>query len=147
MDDFSDDPASPNAPNSGRRPVSFMGPIVVIKEGKPFLALGSPGGTRIFSSLTQIIVNITEFGMGLDEAIEAPRFFTYSVEGKARPISVEMRIPEITRHNLEGRGHKITVRESYDKYFGGAQGIMILREKRRLLGGADSRRDGWGAGY
>ena len=147
MDDFAADPQSPNGPRPGRRPVSNMGPLIMLKEGKPFLVLGSPGGTRIFSSLVQIILNVTEFGMSLDEAIEAPRFFSHSVGGEARPVSVESRFPQSVLQELEKIGHEIKVREAYDKYFGGAQGIMVLRDKKLIHGGADSRRDGWGAGY
>jgi len=121
--------------------------MILLKDGAPYLVLGSPGGTRIFSSLTQITANILEFGMDLDAAIEAPRFFSYSVNGQPRPIHVESRIPAATRAALEALGHEIQVREDYDKYFGGAQGLMILRSPRRILGGADSRRDGVGAGY
>lgn len=147
MDDFSPDPGSPNSPAGQKRPVSNMGPLILMKDEKPFLVLGSPGGTRIFPSLTQIILNITEFGMTLDEAIEAPRFFSYSVRGKARNVFVESRIAESTLVALKKLGHTTTVREEYDKYFGGAQGIMIFLDKKIIHGGADSRRDGYGAGY
>jgi len=147
MADFSTNPKSPNAPNPNRRPVSSMGPLIMFKKGEPLLVLGSPGGTRIFSSLVQIIINIVDFGMSLDEAIEAPRFFSYSVSGKPRPISIESRIPEATLKALEALGHQVALKEDYDKYFGGAQGLMILKDKKIILGGADSRRDGVGAGY
>ena len=147
MADFSTNPHSPNAPRPKRRPVSSMAPLIMLKEGEPFLVLGSPGGTRIFSSLAQIIINVIDFGFSLDEAIEAPRFFTYSSQGKARNLSVESRLTATTIKSLEEKGHKITTRKAYDKYFGGAQGIMILRGRRLILGGADSRRDGYGAGY
>lgn len=147
MDDFASDPDSPNAPGPRRRPASSMAPLIMFRDGRPFLILGSPGGTRIFPSLGQIILNIVDFSMSLDEAIEAPRFFSYSSEGKARSLSVESRIPEATLKELERIGHKITLKEAYDKYFGGAQGIIIPKEKKSILGGADSRRDGWGKGY
>jgi gamma-glutamyltranspeptidase/glutathione hydrolase len=124
-----------------------MAPLIVFKEGAPFLVLGSPGGTRIFPSLTQIIINIVEFGMGLDEAIEAPRFFSYSVGGKPRGIRCESRIPEPIRKKLEEMGHNLILREAFDKYFGGAQGIKLFPGKKIIHGGADSRRDGFGAGY
>ena len=145
MDDFSTDPDSANAPGGGKRPVSSMGPLIMLKDGKPLMAPGSPGGTRIFSSLTQIILNITEFGMNLDEAIEAPRFFSYSTGGRAREIHLESRIPGSVISDLEHWGHSINVRDAYDKYFGGAQGILI--GKGKIYGGADSRRDGAGAGW
>jgi len=147
MDDFSPDPSSPNAPAPHKQPVSSMGPLILFKKDKTYLVLGSPGGTRIFSSLTQIILNIIEFGMSLDEAIEAPRFFTFSSQGKARTLSVESRIPSPTLESLKKKGHDVKVRKAYDKYFGGAQGILILQKERLLLGGADSRRDGHGVGY
>lgn len=147
MDDFASDPQSVNSPAAGRRPVSTMGPLIMFKNGRPVLALGSPGGTRIFSSLAQIILNVTEFGMTLDEAIEAPRFFSFSEGGRTRAVFVESRIPEQTISLLRRLGHEVKVREAYDKYFGGAQGIMVLLEKNTIYGGADSRRDGWGAGY
>jgi gamma-glutamyltranspeptidase/glutathione hydrolase len=147
MDDFAADPDSPNAPNANRRPLSSMGPLILCRDGVPYVALGSPGGTRIFPSLTQILLNILEFGMSLDEAIEAPRFFTYSAGGKSRSVSVESRVPDAVLKELERMGHKITVREAYDKYFGGAQGIMVVKPTKLLHGGADSRRDGTGAGF
>ncbi|MDD8026940.1 MAG: gamma-glutamyltransferase [Acidobacteriota bacterium] len=147
MRDFDTDPASPNAPGPGRRPVSSMAPLIVFRDGRPWLALGSPGGLRIFPTLVQIISNIVDHGMGLDEAIEAPRFFSSSGEGKAKPLAIESRFPEAVRKGLEALGHKLDVKEAYDKYFGGAQGLMLPARGKRLWGGADSRRDGSGAGY
>jgi gamma-glutamyltranspeptidase/glutathione hydrolase len=147
MGDFSINPESPNAPSGGRRPVSNMTPLILFRDGRPVLALGSPGGTRIFPSLAQILFNIIEHGMPLDAAIEAPRFFSYSVEGRPRPISVESRLDASTIAGLKALGNAVTVRQPYDKYFGGAHAIMILRDRGILLGGADSRRDGVGRGY
>ncbi|MFA9452309.1 MAG: gamma-glutamyltransferase [Candidatus Aminicenantaceae bacterium] len=147
MDDFADDPCSPNAPGPHKRPVSNMGPLLLFREGRPYLALGSPGGTRIFPSLTQILLNVTVFGMSLDEAIEAPRFFSYSNLGKAGELHLEDRIPEGTRAALKKMGHSLVIKEAFDRYFGGAQGLMLLPDKGLILGGADSRRDGYGAGY
>lgn len=147
MADFSSLPDSINAPRPHRRPVSNMAPLILFHKENPFLILGSPGGTRIFPSLTQIIINIIEFGMSLDEAIEAPRFFSYSTLGKARSLFVEARIPPKTIRSLEEIGHTVEIREAFDKFFGGAQGIMILSGQKIILGGADSRRDGAGQGY
>jgi len=147
LDDFADDPAGLNAPGPRRRPLSSMAPLILFRKGRPLLALGSPGGTRIFSTLDQIILNVIEFEMSLDEAIEAPRFFSFSAAGKAGPLFCESRIPEDTRLALEKMGHEVSVKEAYDRYFGGAQGILVLRGGKLLQGGADSRRDGAGAGF
>jgi len=147
MDDFSRDPQSPNAPRPHRRPLSSQAPLILFQDEIPILALGSPGGTRIFPTLTQIILNVIEFDMSLDEAIEAPRFFSYSVRGETRPIAGESRIAPAIIESLKALGHEVILREDYDKYFGGAQGILILPGKNIIFGGADSRRDGYGAGY
>ncbi len=147
MADFSPYPESINAPRPFRRPVSSMAPLILFDQEDPFLILGSPGGTRIFPSLTQIIINIVEFGMSLDEAIEAPRFFSYSTQGKARSLFMESRISPETIRALEEIGHTVEIRDAFDKFFGGAQGIMILSSQNIILGGADSRRDGAGEGY
>lgn len=147
MDDFSREATSPNAPGPKKRPLSSQGPLIIFRGNRPYLALGSPGGTRIFTSLLQIIVNCIEFGMSLDQAIEAPRFFSYSTLGKPGDIFLEARIPEPVVKSLRELGHVVEVREAYDKYFGGAQGIMILWDKGLIHGGADSRRDGYGTGY
>jgi gamma-glutamyltranspeptidase/glutathione hydrolase len=147
MDDFSRDPESPNAPRPFRRPLSSQAPLILFQGEEPLLVLGSPGGTRIFPTLTQIILNVLEFEMSLDEAIEAPRFFSYSVRGKSRPIALESRITPGIIDTLKGWGHEVVMREDYDKYFGGAQGILILPGTNIIFGGADSRRDGQGAGY
>ena len=147
MDDFSRDPESPNAPRPHRRPLSSQAPLILFQGEEPILVLGSPGGTRIFPTLTQIILNVIEFDMSLDEAIEASRFFSYSVRGETRPIALESRMAPVIIETLKALGHKVRIREDYDKYFGGAQGIMILPGKDIIFGGADSRRDGYGAGY
>ncbi len=147
MDDFAADPLSPNAPGPHRRPVSNMGPLLLFRGERPYLVLGSPGGTRIFPSLTQILLNVTVYGMSLDEAIEAPRFFSYSSLGEARELHLEDRISAATRTALEGMGHTLVIKGAFDRYFGGAQGLMLLPDKGLILGGADSRRDGFGAGY
>ncbi|MCJ7679763.1 MAG: gamma-glutamyltransferase [Candidatus Aminicenantes bacterium] len=147
LGDFSDSPHSPNAPGPNKQPVSSMGPMIIFQNKTPFLVLGSPGGTRIFSTLAQIVVNVVEFGLNMDEAIEAPRFFSYSVDGSPRPLFFESRIPAKVLDRLTAFGHTLEKRSPFDKYFGGAQGILIRADKSLLTGGADSRRDGHGLGY
>ncbi len=147
MADFSPYSDSVNAPRPFHRPVSSMGPLILFRDRNPFLVLGSPGGPRIFTSLLQIIMNVIEFGMSIDQAIEAPRFFTYSAGEEAQELSIESRVPDKTIRSLEEIGHRVVIRNPFDKYFGGAQGILILPRGKGLRGGADSRRDGFGAGY
>ena len=144
-DHLSDFDALPNSPNSiapHKRPTSSIAPTIVLKDDRPFMTLGTPGGTRIISALAQIIMNVIDFGMSMDEAIEAPR-----VHCLRRQLYMEGRIDGDVIEILKSMGHPIQVREDYDKYFGGAQGILIHPETRKLYGGADSRRDGVAIGF
>ena len=113
-----------------------------MKDGKPVLTIGTPGGTRIISALAQIIVNIIDFGMSIDEAIEAPR-----IHALDSLLHIEKRIDEQVQTELRQLGHHILVHDEFDAYFGGAQGILRNSDTESLLGGADSRRDGFVEGY
>jgi gamma-glutamyltranspeptidase/glutathione hydrolase len=83
MDDFTAKPGSPNlfglvqgtanAIAPGKRPLSSMSPIIVLKDGKPLLVVGSPGGARIITTVLEVLVNVIDHGMTLQEAIDAPR--------------------------------------------------------------------------
>ena len=145
MDDFSKNPDSPNAPEPGKIPLSSMSPSIIEKDGEPFMILGTPGGTRIFTAMVQIISNVIDFGMGMDEALEAARMHCYTSGGKAKSIRVESRIPNITVETLRFLGNEVDIKGAYDPYFGGAQGIMVI--DGILYGGGDSRRDGVAVGY
>lgn len=142
MDDFSSDAASVNAPERGKRPLSSMSPTLVLDpKGKPFMAVGSPGATRIILAITQIIMNAIDFNMTMDEAIEASRLF--NANGGALTVETPG-ISESTLDVLRLRGHEVDPRNK-DLYFGGAQGIMLKDGK--IIGGADSRRNGEAVGY
>ena len=75
LTDFSTvyDPADPNRIEPGKRPRSSMSPTIILKDGKPFLALGSPGGSTIITTVLQTILNRVDLGMSISEAIAAPR--------------------------------------------------------------------------
>ena len=142
LSDFDAGPGGPNAIEPGKRPTSSIAPTIILKRGKPFMTVGTPGASRIISALAQIIINVVDFGMSIDKAIEAPRVHCVS-----RTLHVESRIPDDVIEALKSRGHEIQVRSAYDNYFGGAQGILIDPATGRLHGGADSRRDGVAVGY
>lgn len=147
MDDFSTDPASVAAPEPGKRPLSSMSPTIILKDGKPFMALGTPGATRIFPSLAQVLMNIIDFGMGLDEAIEAPRFFCSSSAGKAGKLLMESRFPKEVVEELKSLGHTVELRGDWDSYFGGFQAVKLDHDSGLIYGAADSRRLGEAIGY
>ncbi|MCF7936521.1 MAG: gamma-glutamyltransferase, partial [Synergistales bacterium] len=144
--DFSSNPESVNAPEPGKRPLSSMSPSIVLDhDGEPFLAAGTPGAWRIITSMAQIVSNIVDYDMSIDGAIEAPRFTCRSVGGSPDKLKLESRIPQVVVDALAGMGYEIEMKDAYDLYFGGAQGI--LWKGPALLGGADSRRDGAAVGY
>jgi len=140
--DFDKAAGGPNAIGPGRRPASSIAPTVVLRDGKPVLVIGTPGATRIVSALAQIIVNIVDFGLGLDEAIEAPRIHCLT-----KTLALEGRFPADVVEALKSWGHPVKLYPDWDNYFGGAQAILIDGRNKRLYGAADSRRDGFAAGY
>jgi gamma-glutamyltranspeptidase / glutathione hydrolase len=142
MDDFDLQPDSVNAPAAGKRPLSSMAPLIVLRDRKPFLTAGSPGATRIITALANIVIGVVDFKLDLPEAILAPRFHN----GNLSETAVEARFPREVLTALETRGYKLAVKKEMDLYFGGAQGIMFLPDGK-LLGMGDPRRDGLALGY
>lgn len=142
LGDFESKPGKPNSIEPNKRPVSSIAPTIILKNGKPVLTIGTPGGLRIISALAQIIINMIDFEMPIDEAIEAPRMHCFK-----KVLKLEGRIPKSVASELEQMGHKVEFHEDYDNYFGGAQGIMIDYSTGKMYGGADSRRDGVAIGF
>ena len=142
MDDFSSKPGIPNAfgligneansvePN--KRPLSSMTPTIVLKDNKPFLVIGSPGGSTIITTTLQTILNVVDHGMDIKEAVCAPRFHSQWLPDVVQyePKSL---IKDIKKA-LEKKGHKLVKRGGY---IGEANGIMILEQG--YFGGGDCR--------
>lgn len=143
MDDFSADPESPNAIAPNKVPLSSMSPTIVLKEdGTPFMVLGSPGATKIITTVTQIISNVVDFDMGMQEAIDAPRLYNNATSA----IQYESRFSEDTMKKLEELGNELEMSDEYNRSFGSVNAVMYS-EDGTLLGGADPRRDGKALGY
>jgi gamma-glutamyltranspeptidase / glutathione hydrolase len=150
MDDFSAKPGEPNIfgliggeANSiepGKRMLSSMTPTIVIKEGKPYLIIGSPGGSTIITVVLQVILNCLDFSMNIKEAIDMPRIHHQWLPDKIdyEPFSLELDVKE----NLLKTGHNLgNVRE-----LGRAEGILI-DENNLIWGATDPRGYGGVAGY
>lgn len=147
------DPDSPSKVAPGRRPRSNQSPLIVLKNGQPVMAIGTPGSDGIWQRLPQILVNIFDFGMDIQEAIAEPRMIYggYQETGTDLPpvFAVEDRIPAGTASALESMGYKIKLIPSDD---GCVNGIMRDPATGFLYGGADPRRLGastgwWGPAY
>ena len=150
MDDFSAKPGVPNvyglvggdanAVGPGKRPLSSMSPTIVVKDGKTWLVTGSPGGSRIITTVLQIVVNSIDFGMNVAEATNAPRFHHQWLPDELR---VEKGFSPDTLKLLEQKGQKVVVKEA----MGSTQSIMVGPDGT-LYGASDPRTvDDLTAGY
>jgi gamma-glutamyltranspeptidase / glutathione hydrolase len=150
MDDFAAKPGSPNmfglvqgeansiAPR--KRPLSAMTPTIVLRGGKPFLVLGAPGGPRIITAVLQVLLNVIDFHMNIQDAVDAPRFHQ---QWKPDRLVLEPGFSEEALAGLKERGHQLD----------SGPGIVlarveaILAENGSLYGAADSRWIGKASGY
>jgi gamma-glutamyltranspeptidase/glutathione hydrolase len=134
----------PNAIAPHKRMRTMIAPTILLKDGTAFAALGTPGAARIVSTMALLVSNLVDFGMGMQEAIEAPRFYARDTEAD---LSVEARMPTATTSALAKMGYRIKALREFDLFFGGAQGIVIDPKTGLRVGGADPRRDGAVVGY
>jgi gamma-glutamyltranspeptidase/glutathione hydrolase len=133
------DPASPNVLRPGRKAGTMMSPTQVFQNGTFALSIGTPGSYGILQTQPQMLLNVLEFGLNLQEAIEAPRIRAY----RDRLVDAESRLSEATRAELGRRGHQINVIDDWSWVVGGGQGIARDAESGALMAGADPRRDGY----
>jgi gamma-glutamyltranspeptidase/glutathione hydrolase len=133
------EPESPAALRSSAPMQTRMAPTQVFHDGTFLLSIGTPGSYGILQTTPQMLLNVVEFGMTVQEAIEAPRVRVY----RDRLVDVEGRIPAAVRDGLAARGHQVNVIEDWSWVVGGGQGIRRDPESGALQGGADPRRDGY----
>ena len=133
------EPGSPAALRGGAPMQTRMAPTQVFRDGAFLLSIGTPGSYGILQTTPQMLLNLVEFGMTTQEAIEAPRVRAY----RDRLVDAEGRIPESVRSGLLARGHQVNVIEDWSWIVGGGQGIRRDPESGALQGGADPRRDGY----
>ncbi|MFB2732757.1 gamma-glutamyltransferase [Shewanella mangrovisoli] len=143
MDDFSAKPGTPNgyglvggdanAVEGNKRPLSSMSPTIVMKDGKPFLVTGSPGGSRIITTTLQIIMNVIDHGLNIAEASNAARVHHQWLPDELR---VETSLNRDTISLLEAKGHKVKVQSA----MGSTQSIMVTEQG--IFGATDPRHSG-----
>jgi gamma-glutamyltranspeptidase/glutathione hydrolase len=133
------EPGSPAGLRGGAPMQTRMAPTQVFHDGAFLLSIGTPGSYGILQTTPQMLLNVVEFGMTVQEAIEAPRVRAY----RDRLVDVEGRIPPSVRDGLAALGHQVNVIEDWSWVVGGGQGIRRDPESGALQGGADPRRDGY----
>lgn len=137
-------PGHPNQLQPGKRPRVTLSPTMVLKDGKLELIMSTPGGDNQDQALLQVLLNMLDFGMTPQEAVEAPRFQTehfYSSfaghEFAPGKLSLEGRIPRSTTDALEALGHRVTIAGDWSN---GSAPTVIWQHDGVLNGGADPRR-------
>jgi gamma-glutamyltranspeptidase/glutathione hydrolase len=148
------DPSHPNRVEPGRRPVVTGNPAMVFKDGRPILTLGSPGSDVQIQAMLQVLLNILAFGMEVQEAIEAPRFATYSHPESFEPhtylpglLKIEARVPADTMAQLESLGHVVTPWQAWQWQAGGVGVVAVDPGTGVLAGGAETRRESYALGW
>jgi gamma-glutamyltranspeptidase/glutathione hydrolase len=137
-------PGEANALEPGKRPRSTLQSTLVMKDDQPYMILGSPGGDDQIMRTMQTLINIIDFRMNVQQAIEAPRWSSRAFPASPFPhtmhpgdLSVESRVPESTRQALIAKGHKLQVEGPWS--LGSNAAIMIDMKSGVLSAGADPR--------
>jgi gamma-glutamyltranspeptidase/glutathione hydrolase len=143
---FSLDPAHPNVLAPGRRTMHTLNAYLVCRDGRPWLVGGTPGGDQQTQWSTQVLTSIIDHGLTPQEAVEAPRWFSFPGTdpanlGRPAVVRAEERLPEATRRELAARGHTV---ETLEPWAGGGavQLIQVDRTRGVLRGGSDPRPGG-----
>jgi gamma-glutamyltranspeptidase / glutathione hydrolase len=158
MDDFTSKPGAPNlygliqgpanaiAPD--KRPLSAMTPTIVLKNDKLFLVLGSPGGARIITTVANILMGVTDYGMNIQEAVNAPRFHH---QWEPDVLRVEQWFSPDTVNLLREMGHKVefgvSVAGIWEPYWSDGECIAVDQTNGERLGASDQRNNGKAVGY
>ena len=129
-----------NAIGPGKRPLSAMTPTIVLKDGKLFLVLGSPGGPKIITIVANVIIGVVDFSLDIAEAVNAPRFHNQWLPDE---ILVEDRLSPDTMNVLRAKGHKLKV----EHFWGDGECIMVDPKTGERLGASDGRNNGKAVGY
>lgn len=150
MDDFASKQGVPNsygliqgpanAIGPGKRPLSAMTPTIVLKDGKLFLVLGSPGGPTIITTVANVLMGVVDFGLDIQEAVNAPRFHH---QWMADELRLEDRISPDTVRLLQAKGHKIRT----EHFWGDGECIELDPKTGERLGASDGRNNGKAVGF
>ena len=143
-------PEHVNFARGGQIPILNNSPVIVMKAGEVVLAIGTPGGETIGQTQFQVLLNILDFGMPIQEAIEAPRISlvadpSFYRAGAAITLRMENRFDEATARSLEALGHEVELIDAWA--LGSMQGILRDLATRTWLAGADPRRVAYAVGY
>jgi gamma-glutamyltranspeptidase / glutathione hydrolase len=138
---FDPRPGLNNSVGPRKRPGTAPCPALLLKDGKPVMALGSPSGTRIINAIAQTVVNVVDHGLGLQAAVNLPR-----IHWSGDEFELEQDIPEESKAHLRSLGHALQERNAKSPWFGAIQAVARHPETGLCHGAADVRRQGAVAG-
>lgn len=145
---FYDDPESANQLGPFKRPRITPNPALVFKDGKPFMAFGTPGGDQQVQTMTQLFMNIVEFDMPIQNALEQVRVISFAFPKAYYPgdvidyrMGIGDRIPDEVVKGLEALGHEVKVENIWAEAYGGSCIVVIDPETGVISAGADPRRE------
>jgi gamma-glutamyltranspeptidase / glutathione hydrolase len=145
-------PDHPNYVAPGRTPILNNAPVIVLKDGRLKMIYGTPGGETIGQTQFQVLVNVLDFGLGIQDAIEAPRFRldadpNFYKPGAALTLAMESRVSRAALEGLRALGHTVELLPAFTGGVGGAQGILFNLDAGTMTAGADPRRAGYAVGW
>ena len=153
LNQFRLDPNHPAALLPGKRPRLTPNPGLVMKDGKPFMPIGTPGGDQQPQAMIQVFLNVAEWNMNIQEAIEAPRFGSYNFPDSFAPhtyypgrIAVEAPLEAKIGADLKNMGHEVVKWPAFTPLTGAICAI-IIENNGVLVGGADPRREAYAIGW
>lgn len=137
-------PGSVNSIEGGKRALNAASPLLLVRDGRPALAVGAAGGRKVISSIAQVAANVVEWGLPAQEAVEAPR-----VHCEGGDLFVDVRVPEDVRAGLAARGHRVVVQEESPLtfLFGLPNAIVVDERTGALEAGVDHLRPTAAIGY
>ncbi|HET9015359.1 MAG TPA: gamma-glutamyltransferase [Thermomicrobiaceae bacterium] len=147
-------PGHASALAGGKRPRLTPNPAMAFRDGNLLMPFGTPGADMQPQSMIQVFLNMVEFGMDPQEAIEQPRFGTFNYPESFWPhtyrpgaLMLEGRIPQAVADDLRGRGHRVERWPDWTRIAGNVCAIAVDHERGTLTGGADARAEAYAAGW
>lgn len=145
-------PDNVNYVRGGQIPLLNNAPSIVLKDGKLLMAYGTPGGETIGQTQFQMLVNVLDFHLPVQQAVESPRFAldarpNFYKPGSEISITIENRVPAASLKALQAMGHKLAITSDFTAAVGGMQAIIIDPVSGTMTAGADPRRTGYAVGW
>jgi gamma-glutamyltranspeptidase / glutathione hydrolase len=145
-------PDNVNYVRGGQIPLLNNAPTIVLKDGRVAMVFGTPGGETIGQTEFQMLVNVIDFHMPVQQAVESPRFVidakpNFYKPGSEISVTIERRVPTAALKTLEEWGHKLAPTSDFTAAAGGMQAIVVDLAKGTMLAGADPRRTGYAVGW